>query len=106
MLLFLMLLFLFHSSAELPGSSGKRHLVLTNKTRQPIIEVHVADDDRASNWQRDVLGPEFLFPGRSKFIDVNEDKNGNCLVDVKMILDNGSNIIFRHLDSCYGDHTF
>lgn len=105
-LLFILLLFLLHGAAEPPSSIGKRHLVLTNKAHQPIVEVHIADDDRASNWQKDLLRSEFLLPGSSKSVEINEDKNGNCWVDAKIVLDNGSKIIFRHLNSCYGDHTF
>jgi hypothetical protein len=97
--LLLLLLLPFQNSADL-RSNGKRHLVLTNTTRQPISEVYVADDDHTSNWQEDVLGSEFLLPGRSVLVDIHEDENGNCFVDVKEILDNGSSIISRRLNSC------
>jgi hypothetical protein len=56
------LLFLFHSSAGSPAHGGERHVVLTNNTRELIVEIY-ASDDGAENWQEDLLGSEFLLPG-------------------------------------------
>jgi hypothetical protein len=49
---------------SLAPRAGERHIVLTNNTHQPIIEIYVADDG-TDNWQEDGLGSEFLLPGNS-----------------------------------------
>jgi hypothetical protein len=58
------LLFLFQSAAVPPAHSGERHVVLTNNTRERLIEIYVADDG-TDNWQGDLLGSEFLLPDSS-----------------------------------------
>ena len=92
------LLFVFHWS---PAHSGERHVVLTNNTRELIVEIY-ASDDGAENWQEDLLGSEFLLPGRSVIFDV-DDRNGNCRVDVKTVLDNGSDLVKRGVNACLAD---
>ena len=83
------LLFLFQSAAGPPAGSDERRVVLTNNTRQPITEIYVSDDDGVDNWQKDLLGSESLLPGRSVIVDV-DDRNGNCKVNIKTVLDDGS----------------
>jgi hypothetical protein len=95
------LLFLSQSPAGPPAHSGNGHVILTNNTRQPIVEIYVSDDG-AGYWQEDLLGPEFLLPGRSVFLDV-DDRNGNCRVDVKTVLDNGSDLVKRGVNACLVD---
>jgi hypothetical protein len=92
------LLFLFQSAAVPPAHSGERHVLLTNNTRERIIEIYVSDD-RSENWQEDLLGLEFLLPGSSVSVDV-DDRNGNCRVDVKTVLGNGSSLVYRDVNAC------
>jgi hypothetical protein len=92
------LLFLFHSSAGSPAHGGERHVVLTNNTRELIVEIY-ASDDGAENWQGDLLGSEFLLPGRSVFVDV-DDGNGNCRIDIKSVVNNGSHLVNRGVNAC------
>src|SRR5271167_1376585 len=98
-----LLLFLFQSAAGSPAHSGERHLVLTNNTREPIVEIYLSDD-RAGNWQEDLLGSEFLLPGKSVSVDV-DDRNDNCRVDVKTVFDNGSHLVNRGVNACRDGHT-
>ena len=98
-----LLLFLFQSAAGAPAYSGKRHLVLTNNTRDPIAELYLSDD-RAGNWQEDLLGSEFLLPGKSVSVQI-DDRNGNCRVDVKTVFDNGSHLVNRGINACRDGHT-
>jgi archaellum component FlaF (FlaF/FlaG flagellin family) len=86
------------SAAEPFGHGGRRQLVLTNNTPVPIVEIYVSDDG-AANWQEDLLGSEFLLPGDSVSVYVN-DENGNCRVDVKVVLDNGSTVVNRGFNAC------
>jgi hypothetical protein len=98
-----LLLFLFQSAAGVPAHSGERHLVLTNNTRDPIAEIYLSDD-RAGSWQQDSLGSEFLLPGKSVTVDI-DDRNGNCRVDVKTVFDNGSHLVNRGINACRDGHT-
>ena len=97
-----LLLFLFQSAAGAPAHSGERHLVLTNNTRDPIAEVYLSDD-RAGNWQDDLLGSEFLLPGGSVSVDF-DDRNGNCQVDLKTVFDNGAHLVNRGVNACHDGH--
>jgi hypothetical protein len=95
------LLFLFQSAAVPPAHSGERHVVLTNNTRERLIELYVSDDG-TDHWQEDLLSLEFLLPGSSVSVDV-DDRNGNCRVDVKTILDNGSSLVYRSVNACQAE---
>jgi|SRR5580704_17811045 prepilin-type processing-associated H-X9-DG protein len=96
------LLFLFQSATVPPAHSGDGHFVLTNNTREQIIEIYVSDD-RTDNWQEDLLGLEFLLSGSSVSVDV-DDRNGNCRVDVKTVLSNGSSLVYRGgVNACLAD---
>ena len=95
------LLFLFESANVPPAHSDERHVVLINNTREPIIEIYVSDD-RTDNWQKDLLGSEFLFPGNSVSVEV-DDRNGNCRVDVKTVFSNGSSLVYRGVNACLTD---
>ena len=97
-----LLLFLFQSAAGTPAHSGERHVVLTNNTREPIAELFVSDD-RAGSWQQDLLGSEFLLPGKSVSVDI-DDRNGNCRVDVKTVFDNGAHLVNRGVNACRDGH--
>lgn len=98
-----LLLLLFQSAAGSPAHGGERHLVLTNNTRDPIAEIYLSDD-RAGSWQEDLLGSEFLLPGKSMSVDI-DDRNGNCRVDVKTVFDNGSHLVNRGVNACRDGHT-
>jgi hypothetical protein len=95
------LLFLFQSATVPPARSGERHVVLTNNTRERLIEIYVSDDG-TDNWQGDLLGLEFLLPDSSVPVDV-DDRNGNCRVDVKTVLNNGSSLVYRRVNVCLAE---
>ena len=93
-----LLLFLCQGAAGAPAHRGERHLVLTNNTREPIVEIYLSDG-RAGNWQPDLLGSEFLLPGGSVSVDI-DDRDGNCRVDVETVFDNGSHLVNRGVNAC------
>jgi len=95
------LLFLFQSATVPPAHSGERHVLLTNNTRELIMEIYVSDDG-TDNWREHLLGLEFLFPGSSASVGV-DDRNGNCRVDVKTVLSNGSSLVYRGVNACLAD---
>jgi hypothetical protein len=100
------LLFLLQSAAATPAhSSDQPHVLLTNNTLQPIVEIYVADDN-SGNWQEDLLGAHFLRPGSSVSIVDLDDRNGNCRVDVKAVIDDGSERVARGVNACRAEgHT-
>jgi hypothetical protein len=85
-------------ATSLAPRAGERHIVLTNNTSQPIIEIYVADDG-TNNWQEDGLGSELLLPGNSVSVDI-DDQNANCRVDIKIVLDNGLSLVHRGVNAC------
>jgi hypothetical protein len=95
------LLFLFQSATVPPAHSGERNVLLTNDTRERLIEIYISDD-RTDKWQEDLLGLEFLLPGSSVSVDV-DDRNGNCRVDVKTVLSNGSSLVYRGVNACLAE---
>ena len=95
------LLLLFQGATGPPAHGGERHVLLTNETREPIVEIYVSDVG-AGNWQADLLGSDFLPPGNSVFVEI-DDRNGRCRVDVKTVLDDGSNRVDRGVNVCHDE---
>lgn len=82
-----------------PAAYGlERHVVVANDTRQPIVEIYLSNAG-SGNWQPDVLGSEFLEPGASMLVTI-DDNNGQCRFDLKTVLDDGTNLIQRGVDVC------
>ena len=96
-----LLLFFEGTATGPPARGGQRHVRLANDSRQPIVEIYVSDDGDA-NWQGDLLGSDFLLPGGSVIVDL-PDRNGNCRVDVKAVLNDGSNHIEHGVRICLDD---
>jgi hypothetical protein len=92
------LLLLLQSAGGPPARGGERHVLLTNNTREPIVEVYVSDTG-SGNWQPDLLGSDFLAPGQSVLVDI-DDRNGRCRVDLRTVFDNGSDLVSRRVDIC------
>jgi hypothetical protein len=99
--LFPSVVFLFPSSDRPQAQGGERHVRLTNNARQPIVEIYVSDG-RASDWHADLLGSDFLMPGKSVLVDI-DDRNGNCRVDIKTVFDDGSERIEHGVRVCLDD---
>jgi hypothetical protein len=88
---------LFQSSTGPPAQGGQRHILLTNNSREPIIEIYISNAGE-SNWQTDLLGSEFLLPGGSVLVDI--DDHWSCRVDVKTVLDDGSDLVNPRVNIC------
>lgn len=95
------LLILFQGATGPPAHGGERHVLLSNNTHELIVEIHVSDVG-ATNWQADLLASDFLAPGDSVLVDI-DDRNGRCRVDVKTVLDDGSNLVSRGVNICHRD---
>jgi hypothetical protein len=92
------LLLLAYGAIGPPLRGGDRLVRFTNETREPIVELHVSDVGR-ENWEEDLLGWNYLLPGSSVLVEV-DDRNESCRVDVKMVLDDGSERVTRRVDVC------
>ena len=56
-----LVLLLLQGATGPPAYAGERHVLLTNNTHEPIVEIYVSDLG-AGNWQADLLGADFLPP--------------------------------------------
>ena len=92
------LFFLAYGAIGPPLRGEDRLVRFTNETREPIVELHVSTVGR-ENWQDDLLGWSYLLPGNSVLVEV-DDRNESCRVDVKMVLDDGSERVNRRVDVC------
>ncbi len=92
------LLGLLTGPAGPPAYGLERHVVVANDTRQPIVEIYLSTAG-SGNWQQDVLGSEFLQPGGSVLVSI-DDRNNRCRFDVKTVLDDGTNLVQRGVDVC------
>jgi len=83
---------------QLPAYGLERHVVVANDMRQAIVEIYVSNAG-TGNWQRDVLGSDFLQPGGSALVSI-DDRDGQCRVDLKTVFDDGTSLIQRSIDVC------
>ena len=70
----------------------------TNETRQTIAELRVSAAG-TGDWTGDLLGSDYLPPGASVLVSIAHAKEG-WLIDIKMVLDDGSERIRRGVDIC------
>lgn len=81
-----------------PAFALNRHVTVTNNTRTAIVEIHVSNAG-TGNWQEDILGRDFLLPGDSLLVDV-DDRSGRCRLDFKAVFDDGASLIRRDVNVC------
>jgi hypothetical protein len=92
------LLCVFEVSTGPPASALDRQLQLTNTTRLPIIELYAAQNG-SGEWRSDMLGEDFLRPGDTVVITV-DDQAGYCRFDFKAVFDDGTELIRRDINVC------
>jgi hypothetical protein len=81
-----------------PAYGLERHILMTNHTREVIVEIYLSDAG-AADWQQDILGSDFLPSGQSELVDI-DTRNGQCRFDLKTVLDDGTNLVQRGIDVC------
>lgn len=81
-----------------PAAALDRHIQLTNTTRLAIVELY-ASHVGTGNWGQDILGDDFLPPGNSLIIDIN-DGSGYCRFDFKAVFDDGTALLRRDINVC------
>jgi len=81
-----------------PASAVAQHLLVANNTHMAIVEIYFASVG-TGRWQEDLLGEDFLLPGNSTLLDIDDDK-GSCRFDVKAVFDDGTIAIRRDVNVC------
>jgi hypothetical protein len=96
------LLCLAYGAIGPPSESAPRRVRITNEMQEPIVELHAATLG-SGDWQADLLGPwDSLRPGNSVWVDI-DDRNESCRIDLKMVLDDGTERVSRSVDVCRGE---
>lgn len=78
-----------------------REIELINDTRIAIIELYMAQAG-SGHWKQDLLGEDFLRPGNSLVVKIDDGTN-YCRYDVKVVLDDGTSRIDRNVNVCSVD---
>ena len=84
-----------------PARAFDREIELINDTRIAIIELYAAQAG-SGRWKQDLLGEDFLRPGDSLGVKI-EDGTNYCRYDLKVVLDDGTSRIDRDLNVCSAD---
>lgn len=92
------LLYVPHGATGPPAYAMERHVVITNDTHQAIVEIYLSNVG-TQNWQQDILGSDFLTPGSSLIVGI-DDRQGQCRFDLKTVLDDGTDLVRRNVDVC------
>jgi hypothetical protein len=81
-----------------PASALDRQIQLTNNTRMAIVEFYASQvgDER---WQEEILGQDFLQPGNSLVVNI-DDRASHCQYDFKAVFDDGTTLIRRDVNVC------
>jgi hypothetical protein len=88
----------FQAATVPPAAALDRHIQLTNNTRMPIVEIYLAPVG-SGRWQKDLLGHEILLPANSALLDF-EDGTGYCRFDLKIVYDDGTDLLQRDVNVC------
>jgi len=91
-------LYMLHSAVGPPAHALERHVLVANDARMAIVEVYAANAG-TGNYQLDILGDDFLHPGHSVMIDI-DDGTDYCRYDFKTVFDDGTSVVRRNVDVC------
>ena len=96
-----MILCMLQTAMAPPARAFDREIELINDTRIAIIELYAAQAG-SGRWKQDLLGEDFLRPGDSLVVKI-EDGTNYCRYDLKVVLDDGTSRIDRDLNVCSAD---
>lgn len=78
-------------------------LIIENQTDYTFMEIY-ARDLPASPWGLNILGTNALTPREKAIISIKQGNGKTCSYDIKGILRNGREIIFRNVNICNQSH--
>ena len=84
-----------------PAAALDRHVQFTNNTRMTIVEIYISEVG-SGRWQNDLLDDEFLLPAHSVLVNF-DDGIDHCRFDLKLIYDNGGDVLRRNVNICRVD---
>jgi len=96
-----MVLCLLQTAMAPPAQAFDREIELINNTRIAIIELYVAQAG-SGQWKRDLLSEDFLRPGNSLVVKIDDGAN-YCRYDLEVVLDDGTRRIDRNVNLCSVD---
>jgi hypothetical protein len=85
-----------------PASALDRQIQLTNTTHLAIVELY-ASYVGTGVWRQDILGDDFLLPGNSIVVNI-DDGSASCRFDLKAVFDDGTEVIRRNVNICGVEH--
>jgi len=91
-----MVLCMLQTAMAPPARAFDREIELIDDTRSAIIELYAAQAG-SGRWKQDLLGEDFLRPGDSLVVKI-EDGTNYCRYDLKVVLDDGTSRIDRNLN--------
>ncbi len=92
------ILYMLHSAIGPPAQAWDRSVLVTNEARIAIVEVYAANAG-SGDWQQDILGEDFLQPGQSVLINI-DDGMAYCRYDFKTVFDDGTSVVCRNVEVC------
>ncbi len=88
---------------EFNEPSFVQDLILDNQTEFTFMEIYVRDLPNSA-WGMNVLGANALTPREKAIISIKQGNSKSCLYDIKGVLRNGKEVIYRNVNICNQSH--
>ena len=82
-----------------PATALDRYVQFINNSRMAIVEIYPAEVG-TGRWQQDLLGDQTLLPENSALLGFHDGTG--CRFDLKIIYDDGTEIVRRNVNICQG----
>jgi len=82
-----------------PATALDRYVQFINNSRMAIVEIYPAEVG-TGRWQQDLLGDQTLLPENSVLVGFHDGTG--CRFDLKIIYDDGTEIVRRNVNICRG----
>jgi hypothetical protein len=79
--------------------ADERDFTLVNNSSSTIVELYVGPSS-SDDWGSDILGAQVLGPGQQVNIYFTRFNAGQCIYDLKVVLDDGSSASLYGVDLC------
>ncbi len=88
---------------EFDEPSFVQDIILENYTDYTFMEIYVRDLP-TSSWGLNVLGTNALTPREKAFISIKQGNSKSCMYDIKTVLRNGKELLYRSINICNQSH--